>query len=163
MIGEPMTERTERRQTLREMLSRLQDEARQRIKDLRRDQEPASKSRPACERSLASRTEEVETQAGLIAMAEDKLRYLDEAFARLDSGKYGRCLICSDLISIERLMAIPFASYCVDCQKQLNRERGGWGHAPYDHQWTVPKKMKTFDGTRSRTTVDHGKRTAPSG
>jgi DnaK suppressor protein len=127
MNGELTTDPTERRQTLREMLSRLEYEARQRIKDLRRDEQ---------------QTREAETHAGLIAMAEEKLRYLDEAFARLDADKYGRCLMCSDLISIERLRAIPFASYCDNCEKGINRERGGWGHAPYDDQWTVPQARR---------------------
>jgi DnaK suppressor protein len=139
MNGELTTDPTARRQTLREMLSRLEHEARQRIKDLRRDQEPASNSRPADEMNSASTTGEAENHAGLVAMTEEKLRYFNEALARLDADKYGRCLKCSDLISIERLRAIPFASYCDNCEKEINRERGGWGHAPYDDQWTVPR------------------------
>ncbi len=43
-------------------------------------------------------------------------------------------------------MAIPFASYCVDCQEKRNRARGGWGEGitipPYDHQWTLPEEME---------------------
>jgi hypothetical protein len=58
---------------------------------------------------------------------------------RLDAGKYGSCLTCGGAIALERLMAIPFASYCVDCQEKLNRAEGGWGHAPYDRQWTASK------------------------
>ena len=85
---------------------------------------------------------DIETHAGLIALAEEKLKHLDEAMVRLDAGKYGSCLKCAAAISFERLMAIPFASYCVDCQKKLNREEGGWGHAPYDRQWTVPKEIE---------------------
>jgi DnaK suppressor protein len=102
---------------LRELLTRLRKEAQQRIKDLRKDQEQESDSGVADEMDSASTTEEIETHAGLIARAEEKLRYLDEAFARLDAGKYGRCLKCGGAIPIERLMAIPFASYCVNCQQ----------------------------------------------
>jgi DnaK suppressor protein len=131
---------------LRELLTRLRKEAQQRIKDLRKDQEQESDSGPADEMDSASTTEEIETHAGLIARAEEKLRYLDEAFARLDAGKYGRCLKCGGAIPIERLMAIPFASYCVNCQQELHRARGGWGEgttiAPFDHQWTLPEEME---------------------
>ena len=146
MSGELKTDRTEGREMLRELLTRLRKEAQQRIKDLRKDQEQESDSGPADEMDSASTTEEIETHAGLIARAEEKLRYLDEAFARLDAGKYGRCLKCGGAIPIERLMAIPFASYCVNCQQELYRARGGWGEgttiAPFDHQWTLPEEME---------------------
>lgn len=140
---------TERRQTLREMLARLQDEARRKIKDLQRDQEQVSNLGPADEMNSASTTGEAETHAELVAMTEEKLRYLDEALARLEADKYGRCQNCSDLISIERLMAIPFASYCDNCEKGINRQRGGWGHAPYDDQWTVREAIESSAGTRN--------------
>lgn len=140
------TNQVDGRDTLREMLSRLQDETRRRIKDLRRDQEEESDRDPADEMDLASTTEEIETHAGLIARAEEKLRYLDEAMTRLEAGKYGRCLKCGGAIPVERLIAIPFASYCVDCQKKLHHPKSGWGEgttiAPYDQLWTPPQEMK---------------------
>ncbi len=146
MIRELKTYQAEGRDTLREMLTRLQNDAQHRIKDLRRDQAQESDSGPADAMDSASTTEEIETHAGLIARAEEKLRYLDEAIARLDAGKYGWCLKCAGAIPVERLMAIPFASYCVDCQQQLHRARGGWGEGttiePYDHQWTLPEEME---------------------
>ena len=137
MSGELKTDRTESRQTLREMLSRLQHETRRSINDLRRAQAQVSEA----QLDSASSTSDIETHAGLIALAEEKLRHLDEAMVRLDAGKYGLCLKCGGAILIERLMAIPFASYCVDCQKKLNRVEGGWGHAPYDRQWTPSKEV----------------------
>lgn len=150
MTGEFKTNRTNRAngpKLLREMLIGLQDETWQRIKNLRKDQAQESESGPVDEMDAARTTAETETHAGLIARAEEKLRYLDEALARLDAGKYGRCLQCGGAIPIERLMAIPFASHCVDCQEKRNRARGGWGEgitiAPYDHQWTLPEEMET--------------------
>lgn len=140
MIHESNTDQTEG--ALREMLIRLQNEAQQRISDLRRDQTQESDSGRADEIDSARTTGDIETHAGLIALAEEKLRQFDEAIARLDAGKYGLCLNCGGAISLERLMAIPFASYCIDCQKGFNRQRGGWGHAPYDHQWTVPEEIE---------------------
>jgi RNA polymerase-binding transcription factor DksA len=129
MSDESNADQAEDREMLREMLSQVQDETRRRVEDLRRVS-----------------TADIETNAGLIAVAQEKLRHLDEAMVRFDAGKYGRCLKCGGAILIERLMAIPFASYCVDCQKKLNHEEGGWGHAPYDRQWTVSKEVEDKGG-----------------
>jgi len=135
MTDKTNPDRTESREVLREMLSRMQDETRRRIEDLRRDQAQLSD-----EMDSARTTGDIETDAGLIALAEEKLKHLDEAMMRLDAGEYGSCLKCAGAISFERLMAVPFASYCVDCQEKLNCKEGGWGHAPYDRQWTVSKE-----------------------
>lgn len=43
---------------------------------------------------------------------------VDEAFARLASGEYGRCLHCETVISLVRLQAVPWARYCFVCQEQ---------------------------------------------
>ena len=86
MSGESRTGRTQGREMLREMLTRLRNEAQQRIRDLRKDQEQEPELEPEDEMESARTTGEVETHAGLIARAEEKLRYLDEAFARLDAG-----------------------------------------------------------------------------
>ncbi len=146
MSDELKTDRTDGREMLRELLTRLRIEAQRRIKDLRRDQEQERELEPEDEMESARTTGEVETHAALIARVEEKLRYLDEAFGRLDAGTYGRCLKCGGAIPIERLMAIPFASYCVDCQQALHRARGGWGEgttiAPFDQQWTLPEEME---------------------
>ena len=128
------------------MLLRLQEETYRRVREFRRDQEQESESGPADEMDSARSTAEVETHAGLIARAEEKLRFVDEALTRLDAGKYGRCVGCHELIPLDRLKALPFAAYCVDCQQKRNRARSGWGEGtmipPYDHQWTVPEEME---------------------
>jgi DnaK suppressor protein len=165
--AELKTHQTDARELLREMLLRLQDETYQRVREFRRDQEQESESGPADEMDSARATAEVETHAGLIARAEEKLKFLDEALARLDAGKYGRCLGCRELIPLERLKALPFAAYCVDCQDKRNRARRGWGEGtmipPYDHQWTVPEEMEEPAEREYRTiapeeqlTIDRG-------
>jgi DnaK suppressor protein len=161
MSGERKTDRTGRSQMLREMLSRIQDETRRRINDLRRDQEQEFDSEAVHVMDYASTIAEMETRAGF-ARAEEKLRYIDEAMARLGTDKYGSCLKCGGAISIERLVAIPFASYCANCQKQLNRERGGWGHEPYDCLWNVPEdtepstKRATYSAPEQQLTISEG-------
>jgi len=157
MSGEPKTGQTESREKHRKMLVRLQDETYQRIKNLRRDQEQESEPGPGDEMDSARTTAEVETHAGLIAREEEKFKNLDEALAGLDAGNYGRCRKCSSEIPLERLMAVPFASFCIDCQDERNRAKRGWGEGavipPYDHQWTLPEEMET-PGEREYKSTD---------
>jgi RNA polymerase-binding transcription factor DksA len=41
------------------------------------------------------------------------------ALVRLDSGDYGRCENCGRVIAEDRLDALPYARYCLDCADQL--------------------------------------------
>ncbi len=50
-----------------------------------------------------------------------QLRLVEEALDRLDSGHYGICLQCDEPIPQKRLMALPWARYCVPCQEELGR------------------------------------------
>ncbi|MGO9263538.1 MAG: TraR/DksA family transcriptional regulator [Candidatus Binataceae bacterium] len=146
MVPEATSPDADRRGMLREMLLRLRDETYAKVKEFRRDQEQEAEPSPADEMDLARSSADVEMHASLIARQEEKLRFVDEALSRLDVGKYGTCLGCKGPIPIERLIALPFAAYCVDCQQKRNRARHDWGAgttiAPYDHQWTVPEEME---------------------
>lgn len=46
---------------------------------------------------------------------------IDEALKRIDDGAFGYCVHCSNQIGIERLHAIPWARYCIDCQEKFER------------------------------------------
>jgi DnaK suppressor protein len=48
-----------------------------------------------------------------------KLKMIDLALERLDSGEYGLCTDCEKPISPKRLRAIPWASRCVACQERF--------------------------------------------
>lgn len=167
MSAESKRQRIHDQASLRKMLLELQDKTNQRIKVLHRDQEQESDSGPADELDSARTAAEVETHAGLIARAEEKLRDLDEAVARTDAGKYGRCLDCGEVIPIKRLMAIPFASYCVECQQKRNRAKSGWGVGtiipPYDHQWTKPEEMEQPQGREYQSTAPEEQLTIHAG
>lgn len=150
-MRESKVDQTDGFEMLREWLSGLQIKSQERIKALRKEQEDDLVSEPADAMDSANSTEEVEIHAGLIAREEEKLARLDEALVRVKVGQYGKCMKCHEPIPFERLMAVPFASYCVDCQSELNRARPGWGEGgtiePYDHQWTVPAEMaESTDG-----------------
>ncbi len=50
---------------------------------------------------------------------------IDEAFARLEDGTYGRCEECGGQIGIERLKARPVTTLCIECKaSQEAREKG---------------------------------------
>jgi DnaK suppressor protein len=46
---------------------------------------------------------------------------VDAALARLDAGTYGRCTSCGNPIAPERLEALPWAAFCIDCQRSKGR------------------------------------------
>jgi DnaK suppressor protein len=145
MVGRTSHIDMEQRETLRTMLLKLRDETYQRVKQFRRDQEEDSEPAPGDEMDEARSSADVETHAGLIGRAEEKLKYLDDALALLDQGKYGICSGCGEPIPLERLIAVPFALQCVDCQAKQNagdrRASEGGTIAPYDKLWTPPEEM----------------------
>ena len=46
---------------------------------------------------------------------------VDAALARLDDGTFGACLRCGKPIAPARLEALPWAAYCIDCQRAVDR------------------------------------------
>lgn len=146
MAGERKGIGSERHKMLKSMLVRLRDETYTKVKELRRAQEQEAEPLPADEIDVARSSADVEMHAGLIARQEEKLRFVDEALSRLDASKYGTCLGCHEAIPLQRLMALPLAAYCVDCQKKRNRARPDWGEGtmipPFDQQWTLPEEME---------------------
>ncbi len=50
------------------------------------------------------------------------LRQIDEALARISGGTYGTCAHCDEDISPKRLVAIPWASLCIRCQTNADRD-----------------------------------------
>lgn len=52
----------------------------------------------------------------------DQLRQVDSALRRIDSGSYGICQRCQKAIPYQRLRALPFAEYCIECQSYLERQ-----------------------------------------
>ncbi len=72
----------------------------------------------------------LESDRALVLRMRDRERKLltkiKEAFARIDSGIYGRCEECDDEIGIERLKARPVTTLCIGCKsEQEARERVG--------------------------------------
>lgn len=48
---------------------------------------------------------------------------IEAALARVDADDYGRCIGCGDPIASSRLLILPDATQCVECQKDQERDR----------------------------------------
>ena len=131
-------------ENLVDILDQARDAAFARIRVLREEEETDAIALPADGLDVAHSLEEVEMDAGLIERCEDRLRAIDDAFSRLKGGRYGICEKCKQEIPIRRLKAIPFAAYCIDCQKKRNERRPpGEGDIdePSRNVWTPPEEM----------------------
>jgi RNA polymerase-binding transcription factor DksA len=51
----------------------------------------------------------------------EKLRLVEAALERIETGSYGVCAECGDPISEKRLRALPWAELCVDCESGEGR------------------------------------------
>lgn len=49
------------------------------------------------------------------------LMLIDEAFARIKEGNYGKCTNCGSTIGEKRLQAIAWSPYCIDCQELVEK------------------------------------------
>ncbi|MBI3665461.1 MAG: TraR/DksA family transcriptional regulator [Acidobacteria bacterium] len=50
------------------------------------------------------------------------LRQIKDALLRIEEQSYGICQSCETPISIKRLEAVPWATYCISCQER----QGSW-------------------------------------
>jgi RNA polymerase-binding transcription factor DksA len=59
----------------------------------------------------------------LLQRDEATLGEIDEALARVTTGAFGFCEGCEEAIPKVRLNAVPYARFCVDCQRKSERRR----------------------------------------
>jgi RNA polymerase-binding transcription factor len=50
------------------------------------------------------------------------LREVVAALAKIEDGSFGSCERCGELIAEKRLDAVPFARYCINCQRLAEEE-----------------------------------------
>ncbi|MFF4893680.1 TraR/DksA family transcriptional regulator [Micromonospora chersina] len=61
---------------------------------------------------------EAHTRSALIAATRHSLGQIGDALRRMADGGYGRCQRCAGPIPVERLEALPHATFCVPCQQK---------------------------------------------
>jgi DnaK suppressor protein len=62
-----------------------------------------------------------EISSQLAEVESRELASIENALERMKEGKYGICEVCSRKISMARLDALPYATMCIECQRELER------------------------------------------
>ena len=53
-----------------------------------------------------------------------ELNQIERALTKLKNGTYGICEGCGGKIGVARLNALPYTTYCIDCQREAERSPG---------------------------------------
>ncbi len=69
-----------------------------------------------------------EISSQLAEVESRELANIENALERMKAGSYGQCEVCGGRIPMARLNALPYATMCIECQRDL--ERSGPGGAP---------------------------------
>ena len=83
--------------------------------------ELASTSEPGDEVDVASTAIDGNLLNELSDHETRRLNMINNALDRIQQNTYGRCLLCEKNIPEARLLSIPYAPLCVDCQTEEER------------------------------------------
>jgi DnaK suppressor protein len=72
-----------------------------------------------------------ELDSQLVAVESRELAAIDAALDRIRAGRYGICENCEKPIPATRLQALPYATLCIQCQRE--EEQPGRGQTPAFH------------------------------
>jgi DnaK suppressor protein len=107
----------DRYRALRERLQNQRDEILNMYKqDLRAGQESADDGTE----DIVDRANNAYNRELMFSLSDNEratLLQIENALARMDEGTYGRCSNCGQTINIQRLEAVPWARFCIDCQE----------------------------------------------
>lgn len=73
--------------------------------------------------ALDSTQDEISSQLAEVESRE--LASIENALQRMRSGQYGTCEYCGCRIPMARLNALPYATVCIACQRDLERSGAG--------------------------------------
>jgi DnaK suppressor protein len=71
--------------------------------------------------AAASQVFEQQRDLALRDRATAQLALVDAAMARIEEGTFGTCVRCGKPIPAGRLEALPWAAYCIECQRIVDR------------------------------------------
>ncbi|MBN2216798.1 MAG: TraR/DksA family transcriptional regulator [Pirellulales bacterium] len=94
------------------------------LKELR-----AQASGDVVDAALDSVHDEISSQ--LAEVESQELARTENALERMREGRYGVCENCGTNIPMARLQALPYATFCIKCQREVEREGSG-GRADAD-------------------------------
>ena len=84
------------------------------LKELR-----AQTSSDVVDAALDTAQDEISSQLAEVESRE--LASIENALDRMRQGKYGQCESCGDPIPLARLNALPYATLCIDCQREAEK------------------------------------------
>jgi DnaK suppressor protein len=96
--------------------------------------------------ALDSAQDEISSQLAEVESRE--LANVENALERMRSGNYGVCEGCSCKIPMARLNALPYATYCIQCAREVEKYGSAGGH---DQDWG---RLSDSGGGESEATLD---------
>ena len=79
--------------------------------------------------ALDSAQDEISSQLAEVESRE--LAFIENALEQMRSGNYGKCEACEANIPLARLQALPYATLCIQCQREAEKT-GKAGTAVHD-------------------------------
>ena len=83
-----------------------------------------SDERPSDPMDVASDSYEGDLSVSLAGRGAEEIAAINEALEKIDEGTYGKCSNCGTQIKAARLRALPYATLCVKCKEEEERESG---------------------------------------
>jgi len=80
--------------------------------------------------ALDSAQDEINSQLAEVESRE--LSRIENALERIEEGSYGQCEACGGKIPMARLNALPYATCCIQCQREYERT----GEMPGEDDWS---------------------------
>jgi DnaK suppressor protein len=77
--------------------------------------------------ALDAAQDEISSQLAEVESRE--LANIDNALERMRGGQYGLCETCDENIPLARLQALPYATLCIQCQREMEKSGGRGGRA----------------------------------
>ena len=89
----------------------------------------------------------------LLNLTHDRQQKIAEALMSIETGTYGKCESCGRPIDLARLEALPYTTFCVDCQREeeehyINRDR------PIEEEVLSPPFGRTFLDNTDNVGID---------
>lgn len=82
-----------------------------------------------------------EISSQLAEVESRELASIENALERMKDGTYGQCEVCSGRIPMARLDALPYATMCIGCQRDLERA-GDLGRGRYSAEEPISGELE---------------------
>jgi len=118
--------------TMRQILIKRRDALRKALAgdlSLLKELREQSSSGDVIDAALDSAQDEINSQLAEVESRE--LAHIEMALDQMRQGHYGVCQICEIKIPMARLHALPYATTCIECQREAERQ-GSQGHGGSD-------------------------------